>query len=77
MLTCVSPTRAVKCSITLDIDLIDDDFFEGTMFDGSSTGWKAINESDMVLMPDTSTARLDPFYTQQTLTLFCNILEPN
>ena len=49
--------------VTLDIDLIDDDFFsEGTMFDGSSiAGWKAINESDMVLMPDTSTARLDPF----------------
>ena len=65
--------------VTLDIDLIDDDFFaEGTMFDGSSiAGWKAINESDMVLMPDTSTARLDPFYAQQTLTLFCNILEPN
>jgi glutamine synthetase len=57
--------------LTLDIDLIDDDFFaEGTMFDGSSiAGWKAINESDMVLMPDTSTARLDPFYAQQTLTL--------
>ena len=65
--------------VTLDIDLVDEDFFaEGTMFDGSSiAGWKAINESDMVLMPDCSTAKLDPFYAQQTLTLFCNILEPN
>ena len=65
--------------LTLDTDLIDEDFFaEGTMFDGSSiAGWKAINESDMVLMPDCSTAKLDPFYAQQTLTLVCDILEPN
>ena len=65
--------------LTLDQSLIDEDFFvEGTMFDGSSiAGWKAINESDMVLMPDLSTARLDPFYAQQTMTLFCDILEPN
>ena len=65
--------------VTLDVGLVDEDFFnDGTMFDGSSiAGWKAINESDMTLMPDPSTARLDPFYAQQTLTLFCNILEPN
>ncbi len=65
--------------VTLDTDLITDDFFEdGTMFDGSSiAGWKAINESDMCLMPDLDTAVIDPFYAQPTLALFCNILEPS
>ncbi|WP_367279803.1 type I glutamate--ammonia ligase [Hyphomonas sp.] len=59
-------------------DMIDDDFFtEGQMFDGSSVaGWKAINESDMVLMPDTSTAIIDPFFQQTTLAVMCDILDP-
>ena len=48
------------------------------MFDGSSiAGWKAINESDMVLLPDTATAVIDPFYAQTTLAVFCDILEPS
>ena len=65
--------------VTFDQTLVDDDFFEeGSMFDGSSiAGWKAINESDMILMPDTSTAVMDPFFGQPTLTLFCDILEPS
>lgn len=64
--------------LTLDQSLVDEDFFaEGTLFDGSSiSGWKAINESDMVLMPDASTAGMDPFYAEPTLTLFCNIIDP-
>ena len=65
--------------VTFDRSMVDDDFFsEGSMFDGSSiAGWKAINESDMTLMPDTSTAVLDPFFAQPTLSIFCDILEPS
>ncbi len=65
--------------VTFDIDLVDEDFLtEGTMFDGSSiAGWKAINESDMLLMPDLSTAYIDPFYQQTTLFLFCDVLNPD
>jgi glutamine synthetase len=65
--------------VTFDVSQINDDFFEdGVMFDGSSIGgWKAINESDMTLKPDAATARLDPFYQQTTLAMFCDILEPS
>ncbi|MEO5703116.1 MAG: glutamate--ammonia ligase [Gammaproteobacteria bacterium] len=52
-------------------------FKEGKMFDGSSiAGWKHINESDMVLMPDANTAVMDPFIEEATLLLRCNIVEP-
>ncbi|MEQ8934271.1 MAG: type I glutamate--ammonia ligase, partial [Amphiplicatus sp.] len=65
--------------VTFDRSMVDEDFMsEGTMFDGSSiAGWKAINESDMILMPDASTAVEDPFFSQPTLTLICDILEPS
>ena len=65
--------------VSIDTDLVDDDFFaEGIMFDGSSiAGWKAINESDMTLIPDPSTAVLDPFTAQNTLILVCDIHEPS
>ncbi len=65
--------------VTFTAEMCDEDLFaDGTMFDGSSIGgWKDINESDMVLMPDTSTAKLDPFYQQDTLAIFCDILEPD
>jgi glutamine synthetase len=65
--------------VTFDLSLVDDDFLsDGTMFDGSSiAGWKAINESDMKLRPDLSTAAIDPFYQQTTLTLFCDVLNPD
>ncbi|GGB58649.1 type I glutamate--ammonia ligase [Henriciella pelagia] len=64
--------------VTFDKGMIDDDFFtEGQMFDGSSVaGWKAINESDMLLMPDTSAALIDPFFQQTTLAVICDILDP-
>jgi glutamine synthetase len=47
------------------------------MFDGSSiAGWKAINESDMCLMPDPVTATIDPFFAETTLVIICDVLEP-
>ena len=65
--------------VTLPVSEIDAGFFkDGKMFDGSSiSGWKGINESDMVLMPDTSTAVLDPFSDEPSVNLRCDILEPD
>jgi glutamine synthetase len=64
--------------VTFDLMMVDEDFLnEGTMFDGSSIeGWKAINESDMLLKPDLDTAVIDPFFAQTTLILICDVLEP-
>lgn len=61
------------------INTVDKDMFEsGVMIDGSSiAGWKAINESDMCLVPDWSKCFLDPFAAQPTLKVFCIIREPN
>lgn len=56
----------------------EDTFGDGVMFDGSSiSGWKAINESDMILMPNPETAFTDPFAAQPTLVVFCDIVEPS
>ena len=53
-------------------------FIDGVMFDGSSiSGWKAINESDMILMPDPDTAIIDPFTAQPTMVLICDVIEPS
>ena len=64
--------------VTFDVTMVDEDLFEeGTMFDGSSiAGWKAINESDMVLMPDPDSAYLDPFFGASTLAINCDVLDP-
>lgn len=64
--------------VTMDASVVDEDMFaDGVMFDGSSiAGWKAINESDMTLMPDASTAAKDPFFQAPTLAIFCDILDP-
>ena len=55
----------------------EDTFVEGNMFDGSSVaGWKGINESDMILMPDPTTAVMDPFMDDNTLIISCDVIEP-
>ncbi len=71
-------TRGKEQHVSLPASQIDEDFFtEGKMFDGSSiAGWKGINESDMVLMPEAETAVMDPFSDESTLILRCDILEP-
>jgi len=71
-------TKGKEQHISIPSHQIDADFFEeGKMFDGSSVaGWKGINESDMVMMPDASSAVLDPFTEDATLNIRCDILEP-
>ncbi len=72
-------TRGKEQHVSIPSGEVDEDFFEeGKMFDGSSiAGWKGINESDMILMPDDSTAVLDPFTEETTLNLRCDIVEPS
>src|SRR6202012_2517450 len=64
--------------VTFDLSLVDEDMLtNGTMFDGSSiAGSKAINESDMTLVPDCESAGIDPFFGQPTLAIFCEVVEP-
>ena len=71
-------TRGKEQHVTFPAHAVDEDTFEeGKMFDGSSVaGWKHINESDMILMPDPSTAKIDPFFDDKTLILRCDIIEP-
>ncbi len=65
--------------VTVPAHTVDDDLFEdGKMFDGSSiAGWKGINESDMILMPDTDSAVLDIFSDEITLNIRCTVVEPS
>jgi glutamine synthetase len=71
-------TKGKEQHVTMPVSEIDEGFFEeGKMFDGSSiAGWKGINDSDMILMPDDSTAVIDPFTDDVTLNLRCGIVEP-
>jgi len=64
--------------MTMDAGIVNEDTFtDGVMFDASSiAGWKAINESDMVLMPDPASAHMDPFFAQTTMIVMCDILDP-
>jgi len=71
-------TKGKEQHVTIPSAEVNTAFFKtGKMFDGSSIeGWKGINESDMILMPDANTALLDPFYEEPTVIIRCNIVEP-
>ena len=64
------------CSFPI-AEIDESTFEEGLGFDGSSIrGWQAINESDMLMVPDASTAFIDPFFSHPTLVLVCDIVDP-
>jgi len=71
-------SRGKEHHVSVPVSQIDENtFVDGKMFDGSSIdGWKGINESDMILMPDTSTAFMDPFCEEATLNISCDVIEP-
>ncbi|MED5618562.1 type I glutamate--ammonia ligase [Ideonella sp. BN130291] len=71
-------TRGKEQHVTVPISHFDEDkFTSGHAFDGSSiAGWKGIEASDMLLMPDPNTANIDPFFEEPTLFLSCDVIEP-
>ena len=71
-------TKGKEQHVSIPVSEVNDAFFtDGKMFDGSSiAGWKGINESDMILMPDDSASVIDPFTDEPTVIVRCNIVEP-
>ena len=71
-------TQGKEQHVTVPCHSVNEEVLEeGKMFDGSSiAGWKGINESDMILMPDTTTAVMDPFSDENTLIITCDVVEP-
>ena len=71
-------TRGKEQHVSVPVSAFDEDkFSSGHAFDGSSiAGWKGIEASDMLLMPDPNTANIDPFFEEPTLILSCDVLEP-
>src|ERR1700739_480331 len=72
-------TRGKEQHVSVPAHTVDESLFtDGKMFDGSSiAGWKGINESDMILMPDPGSAFIDPFFESPTLVLTCDVIEPS
>jgi glutamine synthetase len=71
-------TKGKLQHVTADGSVVNESMFaEGYAFDGSSiAGWKGIEASDMLLMPDAATVHLDPFFAQATAAVYCDVLEP-
>ena len=71
-------TKGKEQHVSVPAAMVDEDMFdEGKMFDGSSiAGWKGIQESDMILIPDANSAVIDPFLQDTTLLLRCDVIEP-
>ncbi|MGE5028176.1 MAG: glutamine synthetase beta-grasp domain-containing protein, partial [Betaproteobacteria bacterium] len=72
-------TRGKEQHVSIPAHVVDENWFEtGHAFDGSSiAGWKGIQASDMLLMPDPDTANMDPFFDESTLILSCDVVEPS
>src|SRR5437762_13371020 len=72
-------TRGKEQHVSVPVKAFGTDKFEfGHAFDGSSiAGWKGIQASDMLLMPDPGTANIDPFLDETTLLLTCDVIEPS
>jgi glutamine synthetase len=72
-------TRGKEQHVSVPVSHFDMDKFEsGHAFDGSSiAGWKGIEASDMILMPDPNTANIDPFMEETTLFMQCDVIEPS
>ncbi len=72
-------TKGKEQHVSVPASTVDATLFEeGKMFDGSSiAGWKGIQESDMILMPEAATAVMDPFMEEKTLILRCDVIEPS
>ncbi|NCA24242.1 MAG: glutamine synthetase, partial [Betaproteobacteria bacterium] len=72
-------TRGKEQHVGVPISAFSEDkFTEGHAFDGSSiAGWKGIQASDMLLMPDADSAFIDPFMDETTLVLTCDVIEPS
>jgi glutamine synthetase type I len=72
-------TRGKEQHVSVPVSAFSEEkFTDGHFFDGSSiAGWKGIEASDMVLMPDPDTARMDPFTDEATLLLTCDVIEPS
>jgi len=72
-------TKGKEQHVSIPASVVDEEFFEeGKMFDGSSiAGWKGINESDMVLLPDATSCVVDPFAEETQVNIRCDIVEPS
>jgi len=72
-------TRGKEQHVSVPVSAFDEDkFTSGHAFDGSSiAGWKGIEASDMLLMPDPATANMDPFREEPTLNITCDVIEPS
>src|SRR6266496_4174476 len=72
-------TRGKEQHVTVPVKYFGKDKFEaGHAFDGSSiAGWKGIQASDMLLMPDPVSANIDPFLDETTLNISCDVVEPS
>ena len=70
--------RGIPQHFSMPMSMVDEDMFEeGLGFDGSSVrGFQTINVSDMILIPDISTAYIDPFFAKPTLALICDVYDP-